>query len=131
MEGGLCCSYEKTILDIDLLQMVQEFLTPLDFSEDALALSAIADVGPGGHFFGTQHTQDRYKEAFYAPVLSDWRNFESWQEAGSPTAFEKANKVWKQRLSNYEQPALDVAIKDELDAFVNRRKSEGGAATDF
>jgi trimethylamine--corrinoid protein Co-methyltransferase len=131
MEGGLCCSYEKTILDIDLLQMVQEYLTPLDFSDDAFALSAINDVGPGGHFFGTQHTQDRYKDAFYAPVLSDWRNYESWHEAGSPTAFEKANKVWKHRLASYEQPPLDAAIKEELDTFVLKRKSEGGAATDF
>ncbi|MDH6232676.1 trimethylamine--corrinoid protein Co-methyltransferase [Mesorhizobium soli] len=131
LEGGLTCSYEKTILDIDLLQMVAEFLTPLDLSEDALAVDAIRDVGPGGHFFGTAHTQSRYKTAFYAPVLSDWRNFETWTEAGSPTAVEKANRVWKERLANYEEPAIDPAIREELDAFVAKRKAEGGAPTDF
>ncbi|WP_269929661.1 trimethylamine methyltransferase family protein [Aminobacter sp. HY435] len=131
LEGGLRCSYEKTILDIDLLQMVAEFLTPLDLSEDALAIDAIRDVGPGGHFFGTQHTQDRYKNAFYSPVISDWRNFETWAEAGSPTAVEKANRVWKERLASYEEPWMDPAIREELNAFVDKRKAEGGAPTDF
>jgi trimethylamine--corrinoid protein Co-methyltransferase len=131
LEGGLRCSYEKTILDIDLLQMVAEFLTPLDLSEDALAFDAIQSVGPGGHFFGTKHTQDRYKTAFYSPILSDWRNFESWAEAGSPTAMEKANRVWKERLASYEEPPMDPAIREELDAFVEKRRLEGGAPTDF
>jgi trimethylamine--corrinoid protein Co-methyltransferase len=131
LEGGLRCSYEKTILDIDLLQMVAEFLTPLDLSEDALGFDAIQSVGPGGHFFGTQHTQDRYKTAFYSPILSDWRNFETWAEAGSPTAMEKANRVWKERLASYEQPYMDPDIREELDAFVAKRRSEGGAPTDF
>lgn len=131
MEGGLCCSYEKLILDIDLLQMVAEFMKPLKFSDEELGVDAIADVGPGGHFFGTQHTQERYKDAFYAPILSDWRNFESWHEAGEPTAMQKANRIWKQRLAEYEAPALDVAIAEELAAFVDRRKKEGGVETDF
>ncbi|WP_432283208.1 trimethylamine methyltransferase family protein [Aminobacter sp. BA135] len=131
LEGGLRCSYEKMILDIDMLQMVAEFLTPLDLSEDALAVDAIRDVGPGGHFFGTAHTQSRYKNAFYSPVISDWRNFETWAEAGSPTAVEKANRVWKERLASYEEPWMDPAIREELNAFVDKRRAEGGAPTDF
>ena len=131
MEGGLCCSYEKLILDIDLLQMVAEFLSPMDFSEDELGLRAINDVGPGGHFFGTDHTQERFKNAFYAPVLSDWRNFESWHEAGQPTAMDKANKVWKARLAEYEAPSMDEGRLDELLDYAARRKAEGGVKTDF
>lgn len=131
MEGGLCCSYEKLILDIDLLQMVAEFLKPLKFNDAELGVDAIADVGPGGHFFGTAHTQERYKDAFYAPILSDWRNYESWQEAGEPTAMQKANGIWKQRLAEYEPPVLDSAVAEELREFVERRKREGGVATDF
>jgi len=131
LEGGLCCSYEKAILDIDLLQMVSEFLQPVSTSPDDLALEAINEVGPAGHFFGTDHTQTRYRDAFYSPILSDWRNFETWQEAGSPIAIERANTEWKKRLAAYEAPALDPAIREELDAFVTKRKAEGGAATDF
>ncbi len=131
LEGGLRCSYEKTILDIDLLQMVAELLTPLDLSADALAVDAIREVGPGGHFFGTGHTQSRYKQAFYAPILSDWRNYETWSEAGSPTAIERANRIWKERLATYEEPPMDPSIREELDAFVAKRRAEGGAPTDF
>ncbi len=131
LEGGLRASYEKMIVDIDLLQMVAEFMAPLDTSEDALAVEAIRDVGPGGHFFGTAHTQARYKNAFYAPVLSDWRNFETWREAGSPTAEQHANRVWKERLAQYVEPPMDPSIREELDAFVDKRKAEGGAPTDF
>lgn len=130
-EGGLTASYEKFILDVDLLQMVAEFLKPIDVSEDALGLDAIREVGPGGHFFGTAHTLARYETAFYSPIISDWRNNETWVEAGSPTAYEKASKVAKSTLANYERPPLDPAIEEELDAFVAKRKEEGGVATDF
>lgn len=130
-EGGLTASFEKFILDVDLLQMVAEFLKPLDVSEDALALDAIRDVGPGGHFFGTAHTLARYESAFYSPLISDWRNNETWVEAGSPTAFDRANRIYKQTLAEYERPPLDPAIEEELDAFVAKRKAEGGVATDF
>ena len=131
MEGGLTCSFEKFILDCDLLQMVAEFLTPLDVSPAGLAMDAIREVGPGGHYFGTAHTLERFETAFYSPILSDWRNFETWQEAGSPTAYQKANAVWQRELAAYERPEMDPAIEEELDAFVARRKAEGGVATDF
>jgi trimethylamine--corrinoid protein Co-methyltransferase len=131
MEGGLVGSFEKFALDIDLIQMVAEFLKPLDMSEAALGLDAMAEVGPGGHFFGAKHTLERYSTAFYAPLISDWRNFQQWQAAGSPQAFQKANAVWKQALAEYEPPPLDPAIAEEIDAFVERRIREGGQPTDF
>ncbi len=131
LEGGLCASFEKFILDVDLLQMVSQFLQPIQIDDQELALDTIDEVGPGGHFFGTAHTQARYKDAFYAPLISDWRNYESWQEAGSPEAATKANILYQQALREYEKPPLDAAIKDELDGFVARRISEGGVKTDF
>lgn len=130
-EGGLTASFEKFILDVDMLQMVAEYLAPLDVSEDALGLDAVRDVGPGGHYFGTLHTLQRYETAFYSPILSDWRNFETWTEAGRPTTYDHANRIFKQKLNEYERPPLDPAIEDELDAFVARRKAEGGVPTDF
>ena len=131
LEGGLTCSFEKTVVDVDMLQMVAEFLDPLVVDDDTLAMEAVRDVGPGGHYFGTPHTQARYRDAFYAPLISDWRNFETWQEAGSPTAMDKSNRLWKDMLATYEKPSLDPAIAEELDAFVTRRKAEGGFKTDF
>jgi len=131
LEGGLSAGFEKFITDIDLLHKIAEYLTPLDVSEDALALDAIREVGPAGHFFGTDHTQARYKDAFYTPIISDWRNYETWAEAGSPTAHDKANRLYKKALEAYEPPALDPAIDEEITAFVARRKAEGGVPTDF
>jgi len=130
-EGGLTASFEKFILDVDLLQMVAEFLTPLDVSQDALALDAVREVGPGGHFFGTAHTLARYESAFYSPILSDWRNFETWTDAGRPTTYDHANRVFKEKLATYERPPIDPGVEEELDAFVAKRKAEGGVATDF
>ena len=73
----------------------------------------------------------RYSNAFYAPIISDWRNNQQWQAAGKPEAWQKANAVYKQALEEYVEPTLDPARREELDAFVDRRKREGGAPTDF
>jgi trimethylamine--corrinoid protein Co-methyltransferase len=126
LEGGLTASFEKVIIDAEMLQMMAEFMQPLEVSDATLGLDAMADVGPGGHFFGTQHTLDRYETAFYQPMVSDWRNFETWQEAGSLTATQRANTIWKQLLADYEQPPIDPAIDDALKDFVARRKREQG-----
>ena len=131
MEGGLHASYEKMIIDADLLHMVSAFLEPPVVDEASLGLEAMRDVGPGGHFFGTQHTQDRFRTAFYKPMISDWRNYESWQEGGSPQAVDKANHIWKEMLAAYEPPPLDGAVRAELEEFVARRKAEGGVPTDY
>ena len=131
MEGGLVASYEKFALDVDLLQMVQEFLKPVVVDEAEMALDAMLEVGPGGHFFGAQHTLDRYATAFYQPLISDWRNFQNWQQGGSPTAEKKANALWKQALAEYQEPWLDPAALEQIDAFVARRSQEGGEKTDF
>ncbi|MBA3796857.1 MAG: trimethylamine methyltransferase family protein [Chloroflexi bacterium] len=131
MEGGLHAGFEKMILDADLLQMVSAFLDPITVDEDSLGLDAIREVGPGGHFFGAEHTQSRYRTAFHKPMLSDWRNYESWQEAGSPEATAKANSIGKELLAAYQPPAIEPAVEEELAGFVARRKAEGGVPTDF
>ncbi|MEX2278993.1 MAG: trimethylamine methyltransferase family protein [Acidimicrobiia bacterium] len=126
MEGGLVASFEKFVVDVELLQMMSEFLTPLRVDADTLGLAAIAEVGPGGHFFGSEHTLERYEHAFYAPILSDWQNFGSWTDSGSLGAEARANTIWKRVLADYEQPALADDVRAELDDFVGRRVSEGG-----
>jgi trimethylamine--corrinoid protein Co-methyltransferase len=131
LEGGLVASYEKFALDVDLLQMMQEFLKPVVVDDAEMAFDAMSEVGPGGHFFGAQHTLERYSTAFYQPLISDWRNFQNWQAAGAPTAEKKANALWKQALAEYREPWLDPGALEQIDAFVARRVSEGGEKTDF
>lgn len=130
MEGGLRASFEKMVMDAEMLQHMAEFLRPIEVNDDTLGLSAIREVGPGGHFFGCAHTLERYETAFYGPMLSDWRNFENWQDGGSPDATQRAHATYKQLLTDYEEPYLDPAIREELDTFVARRKEEGGVPSD-
>ncbi|OED39369.1 hypothetical protein AB833_15665 [Chromatiales bacterium (ex Bugula neritina AB1)] len=126
LEGGLSGSFEKLILDAELLQLMTHSMEPMIVDEDTLAFDAIKEVGPGGHFFGAAHTIERYKTAFYEPILTDSRNYETWKEQGGDSATDRANKLWKQMLAEYEKPAMDPAINEELKEFVARRKVEIG-----
>ncbi len=126
MEGGLVASFEKMIVDAEILQGMAEFMMPLAIDADTLAVDAIKEVGPGGHFFGSPHTLERYETAFYAPLLSDWRNFETWRLAGAVETAQRAHKIWKQLLAEYVPPPIDPAIDEALKAFVAKRREEGG-----
>jgi len=122
LEGGLTASFEKLIVDAEMLQMMAEYLRPIEVNEETIALDAIAEAGAGGHFFGVQHTMSRYETAFYHPFLTDQRNFETWEEGGSADTQARANRIWKQLLQEYEQPPLDPAIDEELSEYVAKRK---------
>jgi len=127
LEGGLTGSMEKFILDIEVLQTFAEIFEPLASSDADLAYDAIAAVEPGSHFFGCEHTMERYQTAFYEPLVSDWSNFGQWSDNGSLTATQRANGIWKQILQDFEAPVLDQARTEELQAFIERRSAEGGA----
>ena len=133
LEGGLIASPEKFVMDCEVLQMMQRYFEPSvwDTSPDAIALDAIREVGSHGHYFGIQHTQDRYESAFYQPFVSDWRNFEAWEIAGSLWTAERAHRVFKDIIAGFEEPPMEVSVREELAEFVSRRKAEGGAPTDF
>jgi trimethylamine--corrinoid protein Co-methyltransferase len=124
LEGGLVASFEKLIIDVEMMQMMAEFVEPLVVNDETLAIEAMREVQPGGHYFGTAHTMERYDSAFYSPVVSDWTNFENWKEAGGLDSAQRANAIWKQAVNDYEQPPLDPAIVEELEDYVERRKRE-------
>ncbi len=127
MHGGLTASFEKLILDAEMLAMMQAYLTPIATDPDSLATEAIAAIGPGGHFFGADHTMTRYENAFYTPLISNWDNYPQWLQKGSIDATARATQVWKQMLAEHEDPGLDPAVWETLTAYVTRRKAEGGA----
>jgi trimethylamine--corrinoid protein Co-methyltransferase len=127
MHGGLTASFEKLILDAEMLQMMAAYFQPIAVTEATLAVEAIRDVGAGGHFFGAAHTMDRYETAFYTPLLSNWDNHPQWLERGAVQSRERANTVWKQILADYTQPAIDPGTDEALQAFMARRRAEGGA----
>ena len=126
LEGGLTASYEKLILDVEILQNMVEFLRPLKWDADELGFDAIRDVPAGGHFFGAAHTMARYEHAFYQPLLSDWRSYENWAIAGAKDAAQRATDLWQQALAEYEEPVIDAGRREELEAYVAKRREEIG-----
>ena len=126
-EGGLTASFEKLILDVEMLQLMIEFMKPIVVDEAELGFEAIQGVPTGGHFFGEAHTLERYEHAFYRPLVSNWQNYESWQIGGGKDATQRATEVWKQALKEYEEPAMDPAIAEALDAYVTQRRAAIGS----
>ena len=122
LEGGLTASYEKLVIDAEMCQLLAEYLEPVMVDEDTLAVDAIAEVQPGGHFFGATHTLERYEDVFYQPIVSDWRNFETWHEAGAHSADRRANAIWKKLLAEYEPPPIDPGVDEALREYVVKRK---------
>jgi len=126
-EGGLTASFEKLVLDVEMLQLMMEFLRPIVVDEAELGFDAIRRVQTGGHFFGEPHTMERYEHAFYQPLVSNWQNFESWELAGGKDATMRATEIWKRALAEYEEPTPDAAVREALEEYVATRRAEIGA----
>ena len=107
LESGLVSCYEKFVVDIEILRMLQEEFTPLEVDEASLAFDAHLEVGQGGHFLGAAHTLERFRDCFYRPLLSSTENFERWNRLGARDATERAGEIWRATLEEYEQPPLD------------------------
>jgi trimethylamine--corrinoid protein Co-methyltransferase len=122
LEGGLVASFEKVIIDCEMLQHMSAMLEPLKINLEETGLEAMKEVGPGGHFFGCGHTMERYKNAFYEPFLSNWQNYENWQLAGGKDATARATEIWPKILEEFEPPPSDPAIIEEMEAYIAKRK---------
>jgi trimethylamine---corrinoid protein Co-methyltransferase len=126
LESGLVSCYEKFIVDIEVLRMLQAEFEPLEVTDETIAFSAHEEVGHGGHFLGATHTLERFRDCFYRPLLSSTENFERWKKMGSRDAAVRAGEIWRETLEGYEQPPLDDAIREELAEYVTRRRVELG-----
>jgi len=124
MESGLTVSREKMIIDAEMIQMMIHTMQPLQVDDDTLALDTVHEVGPGGQYFDCAHTLQRFKTEYYEPLVSDWEGLENWQEKGGKSSGERANEIWKKLMAQYQQPALEPAIKEELDAYVTQRQEQ-------
>ena len=127
LEGGLVASFEKVIIDVEILQNLTCLFSKPKVNTEELALDTIGAVPPGGHFFGTEHTMQRYESAFYQPLLSDWQNNESWVEAGAKDATQRATDLWQQAIHSFEPPPIDPGRLEAIDEYVEKRKHEIGS----
>ena len=126
LEGGLVSSYEKFIVDIEILRMLKHEFQPLEVTEESLAFDAHQEVGSGGHFLGAAHTLLHFRDCFYRPLLSSTENFDRWSRNGGKDAVERAGEIYKQTLADYEQPPIDDGVRDKLRDYVARRRIELG-----
>ena len=126
LEGGLVAGYEKFIVDVELVQMLQHEFTPLEIDEDSMAFGAHEEVGHGGHFLGAMHTMERFRTCFYRPMLSSSENYERWLRNGGNDTNARATELYQKKLEEYEQPPLDDAVRQELEEYVVRRRAELG-----
>jgi trimethylamine--corrinoid protein Co-methyltransferase len=124
LDGGLTASYEKFMLDAEMLAMFSHFLAGFTIDDDTLALEIMAAVGPGGHHLSTSHTAAHCRTEFYQTGLFDRRNYESWLSSGAEDATQRAHRMWREWLEQYQPPPLDRAINDALQSYVNRRERE-------
>lgn len=127
LEGGLTFGYEKFINDIEALQTVAELCQPMDEAEDSLAWAALSDVQPGGHFFATEHTMQRYRDAFYPPYVADLSNFGTWNDAGALTSTQRATGLWQAVLRDFEAPAHSREAEERIARYIADRTAAGGA----
>lgn len=128
LDSALIASYEKAVLDSDLIAMVQTVSPTVDFSDIDEAFDAIKSVGPGGHFLGADHTMARYRTAFHTPLLSDWRPYEFWVDDGAKDTAVRATEKWKDIVGSYTPPDLPAGRADALQDYVDRRKQEIGSS---
>lgn len=128
LEGGLSFGYEKFIGDIEALQTLAEMCVRPGATVEDFALDALAEVPPGGHFFATAHTMDRYDGAFYAPLVADLSNFGQWTEAGGLTSDQRATAIWQRVLADFTPPPHCAEAGARLEQFIADRTAAGGAA---
>jgi trimethylamine---corrinoid protein Co-methyltransferase len=126
LDGGLVSSYEKFIIDVQILEVLQKEFTPIEFTEETLAFGAHLEVGHGGHFLGAEHTMERFRTCFYRPFLSSSDNYDRWMRQGAKDTAARAGDIYKKKLADYVQPPMDESIRAELEEFVIRRRKELG-----
>lgn len=127
LEGGLTFGYEKFIIDMEAVNTLAELCNPIAADDDDMAFRAIADVQPGGHFFATEHTMERYQTAFYPPVVADLSNIGQWEDAGAPTTAENATKIWKETLADFTPPPACEGMEEVLAPYIEAATKAGGA----
>ncbi|MEK9759133.1 MAG: trimethylamine methyltransferase family protein, partial [Paracoccaceae bacterium] len=123
LEGGLVSSFEKFVMDADQLGILHHIAKGVQIDENAQAMGAIREVGPGGHYLGCDHTQTNFKSAFWRTEILDYKPFETWQEEGARDTVTLAAERVEKMINTYQKPAMDPAVEEALNDYVARKKA--------
>ncbi len=123
LDSLLSMSYEKFMLDIDFCGAMHTYLAGISVDDNALAMDAFHEVGPGKHFFGSAHTLANYENAYWESALSDNDAFEQWSDNGSKDSMSRANQRWKTQLQEYDSPPMDEGVNEALRGFIDNKKA--------
>jgi len=123
LEGGLVSSFEKFVMDADQLGILHHIAKGVQIDENAQAMGAIREVGPGGHYLGCDHTQTNFKSAFWRTEILDYKPFETWQEEGARDTVTLAAERVEKMIDTYQKPAMDPAVEEALNDYVARKKA--------
>ena len=124
LEGGLTASFAKFVLDAEHVAMFYKLARGVDLGDLEGAMAAVREVGPGGHFLGSEHTRENFQSAFFMPELLDNNSYEQWVVDGSKDTNTRALEKVRDMLDRYEGPGLDAAIDEALMAYIAKRESE-------
>jgi trimethylamine--corrinoid protein Co-methyltransferase len=122
LESGLAMSYEKFVMDVDQLGAFHTLAHGLALDENAFALAAFREIGPGRHYLGAQHTLENYERAYYDFELADNSSYEQWTQEGSRDQLVRAHARWRAQLAAYEPPVLEASQDEALRDYIARRK---------
>ena len=123
LEGGLVSSFEKFVMDSDQLGILHHIAKGVQIDENAQAMGAIREVGPGGHYLGCDHTQTNFKSAFWRTEIFDYKPFETWQEEGARDTVTLAAERVEKMINTYQKPVIDPAVEEALTDYVARKKA--------
>ena len=124
LEGGLTASYEKFVLDLELLRMFAMIDEGIETTEERLAIDTVRQEGPGGMFLAADHTLAHFREWMFMSPLFRSQAYVTWQKQGARTTDMLATAEWKKLLESYEDPGIDDGVDEQLRDYVERRKAE-------
>jgi trimethylamine--corrinoid protein Co-methyltransferase len=130
LEAGLACGYSKFATDCEQLVGWHKYAGGVSFDDFKDAMAAVREVGPQGHFLGTQHTLEHFESAFFMPTIMDFNSFEQWNAEGAKSHDERGRDMARRMLRDYEEPRLDEGVAEALEDFISRREKGLGDTVD-
>ncbi len=121
LENYMTMSYEKFVIDDEIIGMIKEYTKPITVDDEHLAIDTILKHGSGGHYMGDMHTF-RHMKKTRIPIISSRAHYTAPGDYSD--AAERAHEYCKEILENYQAPPLDEKIEEELNKYIDNIKEQ-------